>query len=43
MLVNGDCTLIVTPKNKRILIDGGGSEFSDFDVREESFGSISFR
>lgn len=24
----GDCTLIVTPKNKSILIDGGGSEFS---------------
>ena len=22
----GDCTLIVTPKNKTILIDGGGSE-----------------
>ena len=24
----GDCTLIVTPNNKSILIDGGGSEFS---------------
>lgn len=28
----GDCTFIVTPKNKTILIDGGGSEFSEFDV-----------
>lgn len=28
----GDSTLIVTPKNKTILIDGGGSETSDFDV-----------
>ena len=28
----GDCTLIITPKNKSILIDGGGSEFSDFNV-----------
>ena len=28
----GDSTLIVTPKNKTILIDGGGSEFSDFNV-----------
>ena len=42
MLVNGDCTLIVTPKNKRILIDGGGSEFSDFDVRKKSFNTLSF-
>lgn len=25
----GDATLIVTPKNKKILIDGGGSEFRD--------------
>ena len=29
MLVNGDCTFIVTPQHKKILIDGGGSEFSD--------------
>ena len=28
----GDSTLIVTPLNKRILIDGGGSEFSYYDV-----------
>ena len=28
----GDSTLIVTPTNKTILIDGGGNEFSDFDV-----------
>ena len=28
----GDCTLIVTPGNKTILIDGGGSEFGSFDV-----------
>lgn len=40
---NGDCTLIVTPQNKNILIDGGGSEFSDYDVREKCFNSISFR
>lgn len=28
----GDSTLIVTPQNKTILIDGGGSVNSDFDV-----------
>ncbi len=28
----GDSTLIVTPRNKTILIDGGGSVNSDFDV-----------
>lgn len=28
----GDCTFIVTPKNKTILIDGGGSKSSEFDV-----------
>ena len=28
----GDSCLIVTPHNKKILIDGGGSENSDFDV-----------
>ena len=28
----GDCTLIKTPSNKHILIDGGGSEFGSFDV-----------
>ena len=26
----GDSTLIVTPNNKKILIDGGGSEGSDY-------------
>ena len=30
----GDCTLIKTPTNKNILIDGGGSEFGNFDVGE---------
>lgn len=30
----GDCTLIKTPTNKSILIDGGGSEFGNFDVGE---------
>ena len=28
----GDCTLIVTPKGKKILIDGGGSTNKEFDV-----------
>ena len=28
----GDSCFIVTPKNKTILIDGGGSSFSDFNV-----------
>lgn len=32
----GDSTLIVTPLNKRILIDGGGSEFGDFNVGEST-------
>lgn len=32
----GDCTFIVTPKNKTILIDGGGSTESDFDVGEST-------
>ena len=30
----GDCTLIQTPKGSNILIDGGGSEFGNFDVGE---------
>ena len=30
----GDSTLIKTPQNKHILIDGGGSEFGNFDVGE---------
>lgn len=32
----GDCTLIRTPTNKTILIDGGGSEFGSFDVGEST-------
>lgn len=32
----GDCTLIQTPTNKTILIDGGGSEFGNFDVGENT-------
>ena len=32
----GDCTFIVTPRNKTILIDGGGSTGSDFDVGEST-------
>ena len=32
----GDCTLIETPTNKHILIDGGGSEFGSFDVGEST-------
>ena len=30
----GDCTLIKTPEDKVVLIDGGGSEFGSFDVGE---------
>ena len=32
----GDSTFIVTPHNKTILIDGGGSSSSDFDVGEST-------
>lgn len=32
----GDCSFIVTPQNKTILIDGGGSLRSDFDVGEKT-------
>lgn len=32
MYGQGDGTLIVTPLNKKILIDGGGSEFGDLNV-----------
>lgn len=28
----GDCAFIVTPQNKTILIDGGGSKSSEFDI-----------
>ncbi|MDO5557061.1 MAG: DNA internalization-related competence protein ComEC/Rec2 [Clostridia bacterium] len=31
----GDCTLIQTSMDKKILIDGGGSEFSNYDVGEK--------
>lgn len=32
----GDCMLITTPSNKKILIDGGGSEFGSFNVGEQT-------
>lgn len=32
----GDSCLIVTPKNKTILIDGGGTELKDFNVGEKT-------
>lgn len=32
----GDSSLIITPQNKTILIDGGGSSTSDFDVGEST-------
>lgn len=32
----GDCTLIVTPQNKTILIDGGGSLTDSFDVGKKT-------
>ena len=31
----GDCTFIVTPRNNKILLDGGGSEFSSYSVGEK--------
>jgi competence protein ComEC len=31
----GDSTLIVTPQNKTILIDGGGSKSSEFDIGKQ--------
>ena len=36
----GDCSLILTPKNQSILIDGGGSEWSDFDVRRKNINAL---
>lgn len=36
----GDCSLILTPKNQSILIDGGGSEWSDFDVRRKNINAV---
>lgn len=32
----GDSTLIITPLNKKILIDGGGTEFGDYNVGEKT-------
>ena len=32
----GDSTLIITPENKKILVDGGGNEFGSFDVGENT-------
>lgn len=34
----GDACLVITPKNKKILIDGGGSE--NYDVRKKYINSI---
>lgn len=36
MQVSGDASLIITPKGKSILIDGGGSEFGEFNVGEKT-------
>lgn len=36
MLVSGDSTLIITPEDKTILVDGGGSENSNYDVGENT-------
>lgn len=36
----GDACLIITPQNKKILIDGGGSE--SYDVRKKYINSIYF-
>ena len=32
----GDCTFIVTPQNRTILIDGGGSQAEEFDVGKKT-------
>lgn len=32
----GDCTFIITPRDKTILIDGGGSNSEDFDVGKDT-------
>lgn len=39
----GDCSLIVTPRNKKILIDGGGSEKECYDIRQKCFNAIFVR
>ena len=36
----GDACLIITPLNKKILIDGGGSEFGSFNVGEKHYYHI---
>ena len=36
----GDSCLIITPKNKTILIDGGGSRADNFNVRKKHTTSI---
>ena len=37
----GDSCLIITPENKKILIDGGGSE--SYDIRQKHITSISIK
>ena len=37
----GDSCLVITPKNKKILVDGGGSE--NYDIRRENFSAISVK
>lgn len=39
----GDCSLIVTPKNKTILVDGGGSEKEGYNIRQKCFNAIFVR
>lgn len=39
----GDSTLIITPKNKTILIDGGGNKDNEFDVRKKYIVTILIR
>ncbi|MCI8353266.1 MAG: DUF4131 domain-containing protein [Clostridia bacterium] len=39
----GDSCLIITPKNKTILIDGGGTKSSTYDVREKYTTTIFVR
>ena len=39
----GDSCLIVTPKNKTILIDGGGTIASSYDVRKKYITSVFIR
>ena len=39
----GDCAFIKTPLNKTILIDGGGSDKENYNVRRRSFDAIFIR